>query len=260
MTYNRFISTAVLLMLLGITIPAFAQKGEGEKGGGGGKARRLNTKRNHSTRRRPRRNNTFRKLNHNAPKEPHRNNAHRKLNRSVQKKQRHNNTHRNLNRSAQKEPRRNAQRKPSAACPGRRASHRRPEANKHGPLPATAAMVTTGNHGNYGRISNANYSPISVRPLLPHGSPELIGGYNRFQYGRLLFGYNEGWPIGWNYDDNCYVVYEDGAYYMYDLNHPGIHISSTFSKDLSSTPSGKDLIGTGRVGRPEGGILTGFLG
>jgi hypothetical protein len=53
----------------------------------------------------------------------------------------------------------------------------------------------------------------------------MIGGYNRFQYGGYWFGYNQGWPIGWDYNDDCYVVYEDGAYYMYDLRHPGIHIS-----------------------------------
>ena len=34
MKHNRVISTAVLLLLLGTTIPAFAQKGEEEKGGG----------------------------------------------------------------------------------------------------------------------------------------------------------------------------------------------------------------------------------
>ena len=38
MKQNRVISTAVLFLLLGTTIPAFAQKGEEEKGGGGGKA------------------------------------------------------------------------------------------------------------------------------------------------------------------------------------------------------------------------------
>jgi hypothetical protein len=53
----------------------------------------------------------------------------------------------------------------------------------------------------------------------------MIGGYNRFQYGGYWFGYNQEWPDGWGYDDDCYVVYEGGAYYMYNLRHPGIHIS-----------------------------------
>jgi hypothetical protein len=57
------------------------------------------------------------------------------------------------------------------------------------------------------------------------GRPQMIGGYNRFQYGGYWFGYNQEWPRGWGYDDDCYVVYEGGAYYMYNLRHPGIHIS-----------------------------------
>jgi hypothetical protein len=57
------------------------------------------------------------------------------------------------------------------------------------------------------------------------GHPEFIGGYNRFQYGGYSFGYNEGWPMGWDYNDNCYVVYEGGGYFLYDLRHPGVHIS-----------------------------------
>jgi hypothetical protein len=59
------------------------------------------------------------------------------------------------------------------------------------------------------------------------GHPQMSGGYNRFQYGGYSFGYNQAWPIGWGYDDNCYVVYEGGGYFMYDLMHPGIHISLT---------------------------------
>ena len=84
------------------------------------------------------------------------------------------------------------------------------------------------------------------------GRPQMIGGYNRFQYGGYWFGYNQGWPVGWDYNDDCYVEYIDGAYYMFDLRHPGFDLPSTSSNDLSSTPSGKDSIGTGRVGRPEG--------
>jgi len=53
----------------------------------------------------------------------------------------------------------------------------------------------------------------------------MIGGYNRFQYGGYWFGYNEVWPIGWDFNDDCYVEYVDGSYYMFDLRHPGIHIT-----------------------------------
>ena len=55
--------------------------------------------------------------------------------------------------------------------------------------------------------------------------PQMIGGYERFQYGGYWFGYNQPWPSDWDYNDNVYVEYVDSSYYLYDLRHPGIHIS-----------------------------------
>ena len=57
--------------------------------------------------------------------------------------------------------------------------------------------------------------------------PQLIHGYNRFQYGGYWFGYNESWPFGWGYADDFYVEYVDGFYYMYNVRRPGIHIRLT---------------------------------
>ena len=55
--------------------------------------------------------------------------------------------------------------------------------------------------------------------------PRFIDGYNRFQYSGYWFGYNEPWPSGWDYNDDVYVVYSGGAYYMYNRRHSGIHIT-----------------------------------
>jgi hypothetical protein len=55
--------------------------------------------------------------------------------------------------------------------------------------------------------------------------PQMIGGYNRFQYGGYWFGFNQGWPAGWSYDDTVYVEYLDGAYYLCDLRFPGVQIT-----------------------------------
>ncbi len=83
-----------------------------------------------------------------------------------------------------------------------------------------------GGGGQYGRISNANYGAHFGHDHSFHmGRPQMIGGYNRFQYGGYWFGFNAGWPIGWDYDDDVYVEYIDGAYYMFDLRHPGIQIA-----------------------------------
>lgn len=57
------------------------------------------------------------------------------------------------------------------------------------------------------------------------GRPQMIGGYNRFQYGGYSFGYNQGWPAGWGYNDNFYVEYIGGAYFLCDLRYPGIQIT-----------------------------------
>jgi hypothetical protein len=186
MKYNRVISTAVMFLLLGSTLPAFAQKG-GEEKGGGGKAPQAQPQRAQPAARQA---------------QPQR----------AQATQR------------QAQPQR-------AQATQRQAQPQRAQATQRQAQPQRAQQTRTvannrGGGGQYGRISNANYSSHFGHEHSFHmGHPQFIGGYNRFQYGGYWFGYNQGWPIGWGYDDNCYVVYEDGAYYMYDLNHPGIHIS-----------------------------------
>jgi DNA mismatch repair ATPase MutL len=46
----------------------------------------------------------------------------------------------------------------------------------------------------------------------------------RFQYGGYWFVYNEAWPREWSYDDDFYIDYIDGQYYLIDLTHPGIQL------------------------------------
>lgn len=46
----------------------------------------------------------------------------------------------------------------------------------------------------------------------------------QFVYGGYTFVLQQPWPAEWAFDDDCYVDYVDGDYYMYDLNHPGIQI------------------------------------
>ncbi len=80
--------------------------------------------------------------------------------------------------------------------------------------------------GQYGRISNANYSAHFGRGHSFHmGRPRMMGGYNRFRYGGYWFGFNEAWPVGWDYNDDCYVEYIDGVYYMFNLRHPGFRLT-----------------------------------
>jgi len=57
------------------------------------------------------------------------------------------------------------------------------------------------------------------------GSPRIVDGYSRFQYGGFWFGFLEPWPEGWYYTDDVYVDYVDGGYYLYNPSYPGTRIA-----------------------------------
>jgi len=63
------------------------------------------------------------------------------------------------------------------------------------------------------------------------GAPRIVGGYSRFQYGGFWFGFLEPWPEGWYYTDDVYVDYIDGGYYLYNPNYPGARIAITVYVD-----------------------------
>jgi hypothetical protein len=84
-----------------------------------------------------------------------------------------------------------------------------------------------GNNGNhYGRIPDNSY-----RAHFGHDHsfrmvrPQMVNGYNRFQYSGYWFGFNQPWPSGWSYNDNVYVEYVGGGYYLCNPRHPGIQIT-----------------------------------
>jgi hypothetical protein len=56
------------------------------------------------------------------------------------------------------------------------------------------------------------------------GTPELVGGYSRFQYGGYSFGFIQPWPIGWYYTDDVYVDYIDGEYFLLNPYYPGVRV------------------------------------
>lgn len=194
MTRNRMISSAVLLLLLGITLPVFAQKGEEEKGGGG----------------------------KNQPAQQHRAQPQRQQQAQPQRQQPAPRQQQAQHQAQPARPLRQAQTQRQAQPP--RAQAPQPARQQTQRVAYNRSNENYGNH--YGRISDANYgSHFGHDHHFQMGPPQFVGGYNRFQYGGYSFGYNQAWPAGWGYNDSVYVVYEGGGYYLYDLMHPGIHIS-----------------------------------
>lgn len=57
------------------------------------------------------------------------------------------------------------------------------------------------------------------------GRPVIVEGAPRFRYGGYWFVIVEPWPVGWTYDDEVYVDYIDGGYFLFNPVHPGVRIS-----------------------------------
>ena len=47
---------------------------------------------------------------------------------------------------------------------------------------------------------------------------------HHFAYGGYVFVFVDPWPVGWASTDNCYIEQIGGAYYLFDLLHPGVRI------------------------------------
>ena len=56
------------------------------------------------------------------------------------------------------------------------------------------------------------------------GSPIMVGGFSRFQYGGFSFGFLQPWPEGWYYTDDVYVDYIDGEYFLFNPYYPDVRV------------------------------------
>jgi hypothetical protein len=84
-----------------------------------------------------------------------------------------------------------------------------------------------GNNGNhYGRIPDDRFRASFGRDHKFRINRRMVAnGYQRFHYSGYWFGYNDPWPSGWDYNDDVYVDYVGGAYYLYNPRHSGIRIT-----------------------------------
>jgi hypothetical protein len=80
--------------------------------------------------------------------------------------------------------------------------------------------------GGGGRIPDDRFrSNFGPEHSFRIGSPRMIGGYSRFEYGGFSFGFVDPWPENWYYVDDVYVDFMDGEYYLYNPYYPGVRIA-----------------------------------
>jgi hypothetical protein len=82
--------------------------------------------------------------------------------------------------------------------------------------------------GHYGRIPDDRYRAHFGREhrfRVTH--VRVVEGYHRFAYGGYNFGYAEPLPPRWRRDDQVYVEYVDGGYFLCNAREPGLRISLT---------------------------------
>jgi len=44
-------------------------------------------------------------------------------------------------------------------------------------------------------------------------------------YSGYSFQLVDAWPVDWGFDDDCYIDYVDGEYFLFNAFHPGVRIA-----------------------------------
>lgn len=60
--------------------------------------------------------------------------------------------------------------------------------------------------------------------------PTVVEGFPRFEYHGFSFVIEEPWPEYWYDDDDFYIVFERGAYYLRDYDDPGVEVQVVLVK------------------------------
>jgi hypothetical protein len=79
---------------------------------------------------------------------------------------------------------------------------------------------------SHGRIPDDRYNASFGSGHTFHvNRGDFAGGGGRFQYGGFWFSAVGPWPVGWLYTDSVYVDYMNGGYFLVDPIHPGVFLS-----------------------------------
>ena len=86
--------------------------------------------------------------------------------------------------------------------------------------------------GKGGRIPDKDFKAhfgqehkFSVRQVVT--TTTIVPNQTRFTYTGYTFVFVDPWPAGWAMSDDCYIDYVDGAYFFFDVAHPGVRIALT---------------------------------
>jgi len=87
--------------------------------------------------------------------------------------------------------------------------------------PNQSATGERGTHKNVRRIPPERFQANFGRE---HHFRVQRRGDRRFQYGGYQFEVVEVWPVGWSYDDDCYLEEDGDDYYLVDVVHPEVRV------------------------------------
>jgi len=87
--------------------------------------------------------------------------------------------------------------------------------------PNQSATAERGSHKNVRRIPPERFQTSFGRQ---HTFRVQRRGDRQFQYGGYVFEVVEVWPVGWSYDDDCYIEEDGDDYYVVDVLHPEVRV------------------------------------
>jgi hypothetical protein len=121
-----------------------------------------------------------------------------------------------------KAPKQEQQAKPEKQQQGQARSSQPPQRTQQAVARQRAQPALRLSARGSGRIPDARFhSNFGHDHYFRIGTPVMVSGYSRFQYGGFWFGFVEPWPSGWYYTDDVYIDYVDDGYYMYNPYYPG---------------------------------------
>lgn len=99
-------------------------------------------------------------------------------------------------------------------------------------LAKQAPKEERGQEAKGGRIPDKDFNAhfghghdFSARRVV--ATTRIVPNQTQFVYSGYTFVFVDPWPAGWAVDDDCYIDYVGGGYYLFDVVHPGVRIALT---------------------------------